>query len=49
MTKGHHYKWVSPLGRFFFSAYSPSDHRAIKNLKRDLKINGFLEITKKGK
>ena len=47
-TKKGHYKWLSPLGSFFFSASTPSDHRALLNIKRDLKRHGFIEI-KKGK
>jgi hypothetical protein len=48
-TNKGHYKWSSPLGRFFFSSSSPSDHRALQNLKRDLLRYGFIEIQKKGK
>lgn len=48
-TNGGHYKWLSPLGGFFFTAATPSDHRALKNIKRDLRINGFIEITRKQK
>jgi len=48
-TKGSHYKWVSPLGGLFFSTSTPSDFRAIDNLKRDMKRYGFIEITKKGR
>lgn len=48
-TNGGHFKWVSPLGRFFFSAQTPSDYRALKNIKRDLRLHGFIEIVKKGK
>lgn len=47
-TKNNHYKWLSPLGRFFFSSGTPSDHRALKNIQRDLRKYGFIEI-KKGK
>ena len=47
-TKKSHYKWLSPLGAFFFSASTPSDHRAINNIKRDLKRYGFIEV-KRGK
>jgi hypothetical protein len=45
-AKGH-YKWVSPLGNFFFSASTPSDYRAIKNIERDLARYGFIKVTKK--
>ena len=49
-TNGGHYKWMSPVGKFFFSAFTPSDVRAVKNLERDLRVNGFIQITrKKGK
>jgi hypothetical protein len=48
-TNGGHFKWLSPLGMFFFSAQTPSDHRALKNIKRDLRMYGFIEIVKKGK
>lgn len=48
-TRKGHYKWFSPLGRFFFSASTPSDNRALKNIKQDLKRYGFIEIEKKGK
>jgi hypothetical protein len=49
-TKGDHYKWLSPRGNFFFSASTPSDRRGLLNLKRDLRINGFITIErKKGK
>jgi hypothetical protein len=47
-AKGH-YKWLSPIGNFFFSASTPSDHRALKNIKQDLARRGFIDIKKKGK
>jgi hypothetical protein len=37
----NHLAWVSPAGPKVFSSRTPSDHRAIKNLKRDLKNNGM--------
>jgi hypothetical protein len=46
-TKGEHFKWVSPLGVVVFSSQTPSDRRAIMNLKQDLKKRGFIEIEKK--
>jgi hypothetical protein len=46
-TKNHHYKWLSPLGGFFFSSSTPSDHRALQNIKRDLRVRGFVTITRK--
>lgn len=49
-TGGDHLKWVSPLGAFFFSASTPSDIRGLKNLKRDLRVYGFIELKRqKGK
>lgn len=41
-----HLVWVSPTGAKVFSAATPSDYRAVKNLARDLKHNG-LNITRK--
>lgn len=46
-TKANHYRWRSPLGAMFFSSATPSDYRGLKNLKRDLRINGFIEVTNK--
>lgn len=46
-TKKGHYKWLSPLGDFFFSASTPSDGRAFQNIKRDLKQRGFVEFNRK--
>lgn len=46
-TRKGHYRWVSPNGVFFFSASTPSDHRAVLNIKRDLKNNGFIVIERK--
>jgi predicted RNA binding protein YcfA (HicA-like mRNA interferase family) len=40
-TKGDHYKWVSPEGQIVFSAQTPSDSRAIKNIIRDLAKKGY--------
>lgn len=50
VTKNAHYKWLSPRGNFFFSSNTPSDRRALLNLKRDLRVNGFITLErKKGK
>lgn len=46
-TKSCHLRWSSPTGGFFFSSSTPSDHRAVQNIRRDLRLNGFLEIKKK--
>jgi predicted RNA binding protein YcfA (HicA-like mRNA interferase family) len=48
-TKGGHYKWVNPLGQFFFSPSTPSDPRSVNNIKSDMKSLGFIEIAKKGR
>jgi predicted RNA binding protein YcfA (HicA-like mRNA interferase family) len=48
-TNGNHMKWVSPLGGVVFTSSTPSDARAMKNIKRDLRVNGFIEITRKTK
>lgn len=32
-TNGGHWKWVWTTGVLFFSASTPSDHRAIKNIE----------------
>jgi predicted transcriptional regulator len=48
-TSNNHYKWISPLGGLFYSASTPSDYKAIKNIKRDMKANGFIEIQRNGK
>lgn len=48
-TNKGHYKWVSPSGGFFFTASTPSDRRAFKNIKRDLRRYGFVEIERKPK
>jgi hypothetical protein len=46
-TRGGHYKWINPIGAFFFSPKTPSDHRSIDNLKSDMKSYGFVELSKK--
>lgn len=48
-TKGGHLRWLSPSGRVVFSAFSPSDGRALKNTIRELRIGGFITIKQKGK
>lgn len=32
-TKGGHYKWMHENGAMFYSAGTPSDHRAIQNTR----------------
>jgi predicted RNA binding protein YcfA (HicA-like mRNA interferase family) len=46
-TKGNHLKWLSPLGGIVYSSSTPSDHRALANLRRDLRVYGLIEVTKK--
>jgi hypothetical protein len=46
-TRGGHYKWITPSGAFFYSPKTPSEYRSIKNVKRDMKAYGFIEVTKK--
>jgi predicted RNA binding protein YcfA (HicA-like mRNA interferase family) len=45
-TKGSHLKWLSPLGAIMFSASTPSDTRAIQNIKKELRLRGFIELKK---
>lgn len=49
LTKSVHYKWISPLGAFVFTASTPSDNRAIKNIKRELRAKGMVFVDKKNK
>lgn len=48
MTSKNHTKWMSPFGGIVISSSTPSDRRTLTHLKRDLRVNGFIEI-KKGK
>lgn len=49
-TGGGHLRWVAPDGRVVFSAFSPSDKRALQNTRKELRIKGFVVIQqKKGK
>jgi len=41
LTKGGHRKWKSPAGELVFSAQTPSDYRAIKNIIRELVKRGY--------
>ena len=44
VTRGSHLKWLSPDGEGgpYFSSSSPSDHRAIKNMEKDLARRGLV-------
>jgi hypothetical protein len=46
--KNGHLKWVSPVGAIMYSSFSPSDVNAVKQIQRDLVLNGFITL-KKGK
>jgi N-acetyl-anhydromuramyl-L-alanine amidase AmpD len=39
--KNTHLSWVSPTGVKVFSSFTPSDGRAVQNLKRDLRRYGL--------
>lgn len=45
-TKNNHLKWLSPLGGIVYSSSTPSDHRALENLRRDLRVYGLIAVTK---
>lgn len=45
-TNGGHLRWTAPTGGFVFTASTPSDNRAIKNIMRDLRAYGLTEIKK---
>jgi hypothetical protein len=36
-----HIKWQAPNGNIYFSSQSPSDYRALRNIKRDLSLRGL--------
>jgi predicted RNA binding protein YcfA (HicA-like mRNA interferase family) len=41
VTNGGHRRWTSPQGEKVFSALTPSDHRAIKNIIKELARRGY--------
>lgn len=41
MRRSRHLKWTAPDGWSYFSASTPSDHRAIKNLRAALVRHGL--------
>jgi hypothetical protein len=41
LTGGGHLKWTSPTGQIVFSASTPSDGRAVKNLVSELRRHGI--------
>jgi hypothetical protein len=42
----NHYKLVAPNGKVVFTSSTPSDRRAIENIKRDLRSGGLVIIRK---
>lgn len=47
ITKNCHLKWTNPNGGLFYSSSSPSDWRVVMKIKKDLRMNGFVEIKHK--
>lgn len=43
VRRNNHLKVTSPSGRFFFASSTPSDRRAVLNLRADLRRAGFKE------
>ena len=41
-----HYRWFSPNGGFVITSSTPSDHRAIMNIQRDLRRYGLILVKK---
>ena len=39
-----HLKWTAPNGYVYFSARTPSDHRALKNIRASLVRHGGLVV-----
>ena len=42
----NHYKLIAPNGKVVFTSSTPSDNRAILNIKRDLKSAGLVIVKK---
>jgi hypothetical protein len=47
LTKSNHLKWSGPNNQLFFSSSTPSDWRVVMKIKKDLRMNGFIEIKHK--
>lgn len=45
-TRNNHYKVVSSNGSIVFISSTPSDNRALENIKRDLRASGVVLIKK---
>lgn len=41
LTANNHLRWTAPSGRSTFSAFTPSSHRAVKNLRTKLRRYGL--------
>ncbi|MGV8845799.1 MAG: hypothetical protein ACOH1Y_11495 [Propionicimonas sp.] len=41
-TRGNHIKWLAPSGAIVFSASTPSDVRAYRNMASDLRKRGLV-------
>ena len=46
LSNGNHIKWIAPNGKVVFTSNTPSDKRALENMKRDLKSAGLVLIKK---
>lgn len=42
VTNGGHLKWAAPNGEVVFSSRTPSDRRAVMNLRADLRRRGLV-------
>jgi hypothetical protein len=49
ITNSNHLRWRTPSGGIVFTSYSPSDTRALYRIRKDLKLNGFIELKRRGK
>ena len=45
-AKNNHIKLLAPNGKIVFVSSTPSDHRALENIKRDLRVNGLVIVRK---
>lgn len=41
LTRNNHLRWRSPDGAVVFSALSPSDRRAVRNVEKELRRAGL--------
>lgn len=46
LSHNNHYKLYAPNGKVVFVSSTPSDHRALQNIKRDLRANGLVIVKK---